>query len=421
MKMNKLKHLLYTCAASIVCIFAATSCITDDLGDDTPTSGGNEHVTVNLTFQAKDVSIATDANNPENQLKSIRVYVFDNNDANANLLGYHYADLGTSTVATYKFSIKLNLRQKDLTKDCYFYIIANENFAKVTNAEEVKPISFPAAAWDETEEEWKWENMSTTTNPATLSALRFNTLPMYGENPPMAVAEARSIASMSQHCEFILQRSVAKLCLYFAKTGAGELYMDRGMYLYNTPKEGYLFPQESLTANNIGEITHEETNLGEVETPDSDHGRGGQELLAPSYQSGTTTPAHTNEIDKNYPLGGEPDGPHPDNYQLLPEKPVYMFAHYTGVANSTGTGVAGTDKGYYVKLLFHMHENNDADGGEDEAPNHDGEIYRVFLPKVDANDEVRIFSRIYMKGYIELQLHWMVADWQTGGGDIEFQ
>lgn len=425
MKMNKLKYLLYMCAASIVCLFAATSCITDDLGDDSPTAGGNEHVTVNMTFQAKDAGIATDASNPENQLKSIRVYVFDSDKAEASLLGYHHVDLGGQpATATYKFSIKLNLRKDQLAQNCRFYIIANENYAGgLQLADGTSPFTLPEATWDDTKEEWNWAAESNRITPTDFPNLRFTQLPEYGTDGsplPMAVAESRSIASMGQKCEFVLQRSVAKLSLYFTKTGAGELYMDRGMYLYNVPKEGYLFPQESLRENDIT-IGNEETDLDVEETPDSEHKRGGRELLAPAYQTDGLTPAHKNGITKDYPLEGEPGGiPNPDNYQLLPEKPVYMFAHYTGVNNSTGTGVAGTDKGYYVKLLFHMHESNDEEGGDNEYPDHDGKIHRVFLPKVDANDEVRVFSRIYMKGYIELQLHWMVAEWQTGGGDIDF-
>lgn len=144
---------------------------------------------------------------------------------------------------------------------------------------------------------------------------------------------------------------MAKLSLYFAKYGAGELYIDRGIYLYNVPEEGYLFPPTSLTQDNIGIIGNQETDPGKAEAPDSNHQRGGKELLPPSYTGSGTTPAHTNAITAEYPLTGggtENTG----NYQLLPAKPIYMFAHYTGVTNGTGTGTVETDKGYYVKFLF---------------------------------------------------------------------
>lgn len=53
----------------------------------------------------------------------------------------------------------------------------------------------------------------------------------------------------NQEINLELKRSIAKLQLYFAKAdvadaGEGQLYMGRGLYLYNMPKYGYLFPKE---------------------------------------------------------------------------------------------------------------------------------------------------------------------------------
>lgn len=400
----------------MLCMLSATSCVNDEYaGGQTEQT---EHVTVNLNFRVGNTE--TDAAEPENQLESIRVYVFDDNEAEPQLLGYHHATVG-SGVTTYDFPIELGLRRSQAGRQCRFYIIANESRAGGLHLpDNTGSFTFPDAERNGTDGTWAFKNGAGIT-PAELRSLRFNGLPEYGERLPMAVEESRTV-SHNQQCDFKLIRSVAKLSLYFAKTGTGELYMDRGMYLYNVPKEGYLFPQESLTESNIGSIENEETDLNVEEKPDSEHGRGGKELLAPAYLEGGTTPAHKNVIIKNYPLEGEPGGkPNPDNYQLLPQKPIYMFAHYTGVENPTGTGTVETDKGYYVKFLFHMHENSDDDGGDNEYPDHDGEIHRVFLPKVSANDDVSVFSRIYMKGYIKLELHWMVKQWSDGGGgDITF-
>lgn len=412
MKTKRLKH-LYIRVACMLCMLSAASCINDEYAGER--EGQTERVTVDLNFKVGGVATETDGTDPENRLKSIRVYVFDNNDADAQLLGFYYSGEIVEDVAEYSFPIELGLKRSQTGQRCYFYIVANEEQAGgLHSPDNGVSFSFPEATRDETDGTWSFAEGGGTT-PTELKGLRFSGLPEYGQPLPMAVEGVQTISSQNRQCNFELERSVAKLCMYFAKTGAGELYMDRGMYLYNTPKEGYLFPQTNLTLNE-NDIIHKEERPEDEQPGSGEHQRGGKELLARADQGGT--PQHKNEITKDYPLGGEPDGPYPDNYQLLPDKPIYMFAHYTGVENSTGTGVAGTDKGYYVKLLFHMHEKVGDDGDEDN--NHDGEIHRVFLPKVDANDEVRVFSRIYMKGYIELQLHWMIAEWQSGGGDIEF-
>ena len=417
MKTERLKC-LYVWMACTFCVLSVASCVNDGYEDGKMES---ENVTVNLNFKAGDIKVETDGTVAENRLNSIRVYVFNGDGEDARLLGYHHEKAIPGNSVEYSFPIELGLKQSQTGQKCRFYIVANEDEAGGLHLpdDDTGPFSFPEATRDEVDGAWSFKDGEDIT-PAELKSLRFNGLPSYGEPIPMAVEGSRTITSQNQQCEFILKRSVAKLCMYFAKTGGGELYMDRGMYLYNVPEEGYLFPQKTLTDNNIGAIGHTETDLDTEEKPDSEHQRGGKELLVPNYLDGTTTPAHKNEITKGYPLKGEPSGPDPDNYQMLPAEPVYMFAHYTGVENPTGAGIAGTDRGYYVKLLFHMHESNDAEDGDGEYENHDGKIHRVFLPKIEANDEVRLFSHIYMKGYIELQLHWMVAGWQTGGGDIVF-
>lgn len=405
--------------AGILCLLSVCSCAGNEHDEGMVDSNGR--VTVTLSFKARDVQAGEDVGAPENQLSTIRVYVFDRNGQDVSLLGYHHAEIQENK-STYNFDMELNMTKDNMGETCWFYIIANEGSAKGLYLPGSSGFSFPEANQDENGI-WSFTD-GETISPEGLRDLRFNGLPEYGDDGgilPMAAEVSQKITSMHQQCKFELQRSVAKLSLFFVKTGSGELYMDRGMYLYNIPEEGFLFPRTDLESSGL-RIGNHETNLDQEEGPDDNHQRGGLELLEPAYNAGTTTPSHTNEITKTFPLGGEnPDRPDPKNYELLPEKPIYMFAHYTGTADKTGKGDPNKDKGYYVKFLFHMHESNDGEGGSGEYPDHDGEIHRVFLPKVDANDDIRIFSRIYMKGYIELQLHWAVGRWTDGGGgNIDF-
>lgn len=427
--MKKLKYLHKYILLGILAMQAA-SCVNDEYGQDSITP--EERVVVNLFFTTAQTAAGNDplpdAGNPENQIKSLRVYIFSGSE----LVGYQPKTDIPENTASKTLEMQLCLSNKSIPNEgypCTFYIITNEDAAGGLKSEgsTTADYTLPEPTQDTATRTWK---LPEGTTEATFKNIKFTRLPeaalVDGSTQsytnallPMTAIHTENIKKSTQEITIPLQRSVAKLSLYFAKYGTGELYIDRGIYLYNVPEEGYLFPPTSLTQDNIGTIENQETDPGKAEAPDSNHQRGGKELLPPSYTGSGTTPAHTNAITAEYPLTGggtENTG----NYQLLPAKPIYMFAHYTGVTNGTGTGTVETDKGYYVKFLFHKHENNDDEGGNSEYDKHDGEIYRIFLPEVNANDEVQVFSRIYMKGYIELQLHWMVAAWKTGGGDIDF-
>lgn len=412
----------------LACLLAVgiVSCAGDEYEQEPIPS--KDRVTVNLTFSTgRSTNDEVEADDPEDQLRSLRVYIFSDGE----LVGYQPETTIPARTTSQVLEMQLSLSNSAIPSEgypCTFYIIANEDAAvglklgENTNYTLPTPVQTDKGFWTLPEE----------TTEETFKDIKFIQLPTateewnkdgkthYGSILPMAAIHKETIHKDTKSIEIGLQRSVAKLSLYFAKTGSGELYMDRGMYLYNVPQEGYLFPRQNLEESNI-DIGNKETGLDREETSDSDdHQRSGQELLEPDYEPDTTTPAHKNEITTYYPIEGEPDGiPNPKNYQQMPDKPIYLFAHYTGVDKADGIGDPKTDKGYYVKLLFHMHEDK-GDNGEIET-NHDGKINRVFLPKVDANEEVRIFSRIYMEGYIKLELHWMVEKWEDGGGgDITF-
>ena len=82
--------------------------------------------------------------------------------------------------------------------------------------------------------------------------------------------------SANSTVQITLMRSVAKLNLYFSKVGVDTdiLYLGRGLYLYNVPQYGYLFPRN----NYEGSFNNLETDDGEK----SDswlHQKGGMVIL----------------------------------------------------------------------------------------------------------------------------------------------
>lgn len=397
----------------MLCMLSAVSCVNDEYaGGQTEQT---EHVTVNLNFKARNVPVETDATKPENQLKSIRVYIFDNDDDNPQLLGYHHATIDNDAV-TCNFPIQLSLKRNQEGSTCRFYIIANEEQAKGLYLPDNTSgtFTFPEAERSETDGTWAFKD-STHITPEQLKSLRFNTLPQYGGQLPMALEEAKTV-SHNQQFDFTLIRSVAKLSLYFAKYGAGQAYMGRGMYLYNIPEYGFLFPN--------GELSYIETNYEEDENgnnTDSYNQNGGKVILKAGAKTeedeNNSSKIDINEIEKDVSKLGGGAGNHA-NYDLIPTEPVYLYAHPQG--KDPGDDVLDENEktdGYMLKVLVHLHETD-----EDGDPDHKGEIYKVYLPKVQANHAIEVYSVFRMKSYVEIpDLHWMILPWNDKGGDIVFE
>lgn len=107
-------------------------------------------------------------------------------------------------------------------------------------------------------------------------------------------------------------------------------------------------------------------------------------------------------------------------YEHLPQKSFYLFANPN---ISTGqlredvvvSATKPVGDGYYLKILVHQH-GADQTGVEQ----HKGEKFYLPLPAVKANDRLSIYSVVTLDGHITLTPHWMIQEWQEGGGSIEF-
>lgn len=200
----------------------------------------------------------SDEGNNENLIRTVRVYVFDGSDG--SLTGYHHADLSDKNVTEKSFNIRLGFSRHTIPADghtCLFYAIANEG-----SAEGLK--SLPAAVYDSETGRYVWTDDKEITQRELLE-LTFSGLPeskltegdpaakdetgkKYSSSIlPMAVKQEVVITKETENLTLPLRRSVGKMELYFAKGGIGEgdLYIGRGVYLYNIPTKGYLFPQDA--------------------------------------------------------------------------------------------------------------------------------------------------------------------------------
>ena len=100
---------------------------------------------------------------------------------------------------------------------------------------------------------------------------------------PMTGKCRETVANDHQEIKLVLKRSVAKLNLYFAKAdvtdaGKGQLYMGRGLYLYNIPEYGYLFPKEKYEYTGAFNCLE-----GAGDSSDSRHQKNGKVILSAGW------------------------------------------------------------------------------------------------------------------------------------------
>lgn len=419
--MNGFRYICFACLAALF-----PSCVKDDCSGKGNDDG---QVTVNLSFTTRmdentGEDMETDGKDAENRIETVRVYVFDGNDSGARLVGYHYADLSGKNLTEISFDIRLGFSRytiPDAGYECWFYAIANEKQAGEMSR------GLPEAGFDSEKGGYVWKGESDGITPDVLAGVTFTKLPkstLIGEDTgkdetnkeysapvlPMAVVQKNVIRKDTETLTLPLERSVAKMELYFAKGGIGEgrLYIGRGLYLYNIPKKGYLFPKDDITLP-ADEIGNREDKNGIC--TDSQYQMNGLPILHCGLDKDAVSPdevakLHINEITKKW------NNRNPDNgtdgrrdYQWLPRKAVYLFAnpHTTQVAGKEVTG-----NGYYMKLLHHSHENSEA--GVDEGESH---IDYVTLPKVEPNMFVKAFLVIPLDGYTKFQAYWEIGDWNS--------
>lgn len=404
--------------------------------DDSPEQkpdGTMETVRITIQTRANGENILELEEN-EYKIQTLRMYVFSDDE---KLLGYHYVDNTTGDQLTVTFTMKLP------TGTHTFYTIANENAAgglKINNTGDTA-YNLPGST-DATEVDLE----TLTVTPDDLESLTFSTLPAAtylsgGETNskdetgkkytspllPM-VSKYTQQVTPNGSVSISLTRSVAKMKFYFTTTGVGDCYMGRGLYLYNEPKYGYLFPCNTYSEL-IGRKEAESAPSDWDTDPDYQdshlHQLNGRVILNsgwPDEPESYGDTEHTEQmegLDINL-IEADINDPTNPQYEHLPQKSFYLFANPN---ISTGqlredvvvSATKPVGDGYYLKILVHQH-GADQTGVE----LHKGERFYLPLPAVKANDCLSIYSVVTLDGHITLTPHWMIQEWQEGGGSIEF-
>lgn len=402
--------------------------------DDSPEQkpdGTMETVRITIQTRANGENILELEEN-EYKIQTLRMYVFSDDE---KLLGYHYVDNTTGDQQTVTFTMKLP------TGTHTFYTIANENAAgglKINNTGDTA-YNLPGST-DATEVDLE----TLTVTPDDLESLTFSTLPAAtylsgGETNskdetgkkytspllPM-VSKYTQQVTPNGSVSISLTRSVAKMKFYFTTTGVGDCYMGRGLYLYNEPKYGYLFPCNTYSEL-IGRKEAESAPSDWDTDPDYQdshlHQLNGRVILNSGWPDEPESYGDTEHTEQMEGLDInliEADINDPPQYEHLPQKSFYLFANPN---ISTGqlredvvvSATKPVGDGYYLKILVHQH-GADQTGVE----LHKGERFYLPLPAVKANDCLSIYSVVTLDGHITLTPHWMIQEWQEGGGSIEF-
>ncbi len=404
--------------------------------DDSPEQkpdGTMETVRITIQTRANGENILELEEN-EYKIQTLRMYVFSDDE---KLLGYHYVDNTTGDQQTVTFTMKLP------TGTHTFYTIANENAAgglKINNTGDTA-YNLPGST-DATEVDLE----ILTVTPDDLESLTFSTLPaatyLSGGDTNSKDETGKKYTSpllpmVSKYTQQVtpngsvsisLTRSVAKMKFYFTTTGVGDCYMGRGLYLYNEPKYGYLFPCNTYSEL-IGRKEDESAPSDWDTNPDYQdshlHQLNGRVILNSGWPDEPESYGDTEHTEQMIRLDInliEADINDPTNlqYEHLPQKSFYLFANPN---ISTGqlredvvvSATKPVGDGYYLKILVHQH-GADQTGVE----LHKGERFYLPLPAVKANDCLSIYSVVTLDGHITLTPHWMIQEWQEGGGSIEF-
>lgn len=404
------------------CMACLLACSSEEDNMETGMSGNPVNVTLEVSTRA-DVTSELEA--PESEIQTLRIYAFQE----SKLVGYHYAD-NNSGDASGTVSCTMRLPSGEVT----FYTIANEADAGGLKLENEKDYTLGP-----TTDNPQPELDQIKVTPDELRQITFSTLPVAvlttnnadekdennkkykGAVLPMAT-EYMATVSKNGTVRITLKRSVAKLNLYFSKLGVStdQLYLGRGLYLYNVPQYGYLFPGKAYQGN----FDHLETDTGDS-SDSQQHQKGGQVILSSGWPEepadGSATEeelqkTHINEIKK---FNNTPEGD--DNLELfqhMPGRPVYLFANpnkITATDHLPSNPASDANKGYYLKIMAHMHRANETGNAE-----HKGKVFYVSLPPVEANDNIEVSSTIIVDGFIGIIPHWKITPWVEGGADIDF-
>lgn len=386
---------------------------------------------VRVTFNTRAAAVE-EAERKEYGIRTLRIYVFNEKD---ELVGYHYADYSASSNTSATVIMKLP------TGALTFCSIANETAAGALKQNNTgNDYTLPGPTDGTTAD---IETLRGQITPAILQSLTFSALPQAEPDAgndsgldetgkkytspylPMADIHTQQV-SPNGSVNIALTRSVAKMKLYFSTTGVGECYMGRGLYLYNEPQYGYLFPRDTYEGPIVRrEVTREQrpADYASNEFYKDSHlnqlnGRIIMNCGWPEEPESYTDGGHTEDmlkLDINR-IDADMNDPDVPQYAYLPQKSFYLFANSHQIGNGPAVTPAKPEgDGYYLKILVHQHGV-----GQEGVELHRGETFYLSLPAVKANDRVSVYSIVSLDGHVSITPRWMIQEWQNGGGNIEF-
>lgn len=442
----RLKQILRSLTMLTACATLFAACTADDSTPQPDSTDDPVEVTLSVATRAEVKATSTFDPTPEFTVETLRIYAFKGDE----LVGYHYAS-GTAitspatgaTLPAKVYEFKMTAPSDEVT----FYAIANEGATGgLSTNNDGTAYTLPGSTTTGTATDEVLKTMTIT--PTNLTDLTFAKLPepevvtntnsegKYDED--LITYEGAILPMTAQHTATLsanasvtltLKRSVAKLNLWFAKLGVpGDvLYMGRGLYLYNQPKYGYLFPKQYDGDTNTY-LYRESDTSADTDTDSQLHQKGGRVILRSGWPEEPADPesgsdietelqkTHINEIKV---FNNTPSEDDLALHQHMPARPIYLFANHN-VVTATNYVLAGkptdTELGYHLKIMTHQHMD-----GETGNEGHHGLVHRIALPAVTANQNINIYAVIPVDGYASIIPHWKIAEWETGGGNITFE
>lgn len=430
MKENHLSVKIVRYMLALVCPLFLWACSEDGIGGD---AGGDvKSVRITVRTRANESETENPTEQRESEIRTLRIYVFKDN---SELVGYTFGDY--SGISQTESTLVMKLPAGNLS----FFAIANEATVGELKKENAEIYALPGPT-DGTEVNLK--DLGRQISPEILQSLTFSELPeaeyieggdiggkdemgkiYHSPYLPMTGLRIQHVVSNSS-VNISLTRSVAKMKLYFSMSGVGECYMGRGLYLYNEPKFGYLFPRDIYR----GEIDRREATVAtrpagwESNSFYNDsyvHQLNGRVILGSGWPEEPETygesehEANFVKLDINK-IEADVNDPGNPQYDLMPEKSFYLFANSNRIGEKPAVTAARPEgDGYYLKILVHQHG-----AGQSGAELHKGEVFYLSMPAVDANDRISVYSVVTLDGHIDITPHWLISEWQTGGGEIEF-
>jgi len=351
--MRTMKHIVYrymTLLALAVILFTGCRNETDE------TFVGPQNVTIELSVSAADLTRATPTD-MEKAINSLRIYAF--NSANNKLAGFIHRQ---ATAPGTPFYMDLELPESG-THNVDFYLVANE--AEMADENSVVQLT---------------EKMT----KAELEAIRFTglrekvSLPLYAKKTvAINVDDVSNQANpdegheghvvLAQKIQFDLERPIAKLSVYAAKTvGAVSTPQISGVELLNagTRQYNYLFPQTDDVLNSIPARANNRALLNTTVSVTKEVAKGSEAVENPANYSEVTVGNYLSEV-------------------------------------AVGSSAWNISSGKTNEPVLHIEYALDAGAELKHA--------YIFLPEVQRNHHIKVCILINAEG--QIIINYVVADW----------